>query len=276
MTAPSTATGQDDFKRYLLGANYELFVLGVVVIAIANDLLVLLNIDMEIATVADSMNALLSAFLLFDAVMRLFWRGFGVRWMVKGGGWLVFLGSVPLPFFGLARLLRAVLTVRKFRRADLLNARDAIRVRRAQSTLLSVLLVAIVGVELAGITILLVEESQPDANIQNASDALWWSYVTIATVGYGDRYPVTMAGRITGAVVITIGVALFSTLTGFLGDWFRRPRTPATSVTVNSDDVAAMLTAMRQSLDEKANADRALIDELRARLDQIEQQVNKG
>ena len=146
----------------------------------------------------------------------------------------------------------------------------------AQSTLLSVLLVAIVGFELAGITILLVEESQPGANIQNANDALWWSYVTIATVGYGDRYPVTTAGRITGAVVITLGVAFFSTLTGFLSDWFRRPRmaVPSTQSTVNDfDELYAMLTAMRQTIEDKANADQVALAELRTRLEQIEQRL---
>ncbi|GIK73131.1 MAG: hypothetical protein BroJett021_21190 [Chloroflexota bacterium] len=277
MTKSSTTIRQAEVNRYLLHANYELFVLGIVVIALVNDLLEMLAIDSEITAVANSMNAILVSFLLFDAVMRLFWRGFGVRWLVHGGGWLVFLGSIPLPFFGVARLLRAVLSIRKLRRIDILNAGVTIRAKRAQSTLLGVLLFAIIGLELAGITILLVEDANPEANIQNASDALWWSYVTIATVGYGDRYPVTIGGRITGAVVITLGVALFSTLTGFLSEWFRRPRmvAPSTQPTVNdSDDLYAMLIAMRQAIEDKANADQTALAELRTRLEQIERRLN--
>lgn len=268
---------RSETHRYLLHANYELFVAGVVMITLVNDLLVFLNFDVEITTVAGNMNAFLIAFLFFDACMRLLRRDFGVRWLVHGGGWLVFLGSIPLLFFGFARLLRTVWTIRYFRRSDLLDAGISIRVGRAQSTLLGVLLLAIIGFELAGITILIVEEAQPDANILNASDALWWSYVTIATVGYGDRYPVTTAGRITGAVVITLGVALFSTITGFLSDWFRRPRmaVPSTQSTVNgSDDLYAMLTAMRQTIENKANADQVVLAELRTRLEQIEQRLN--
>jgi len=48
--------------------------------------------------------------------------------------------------------------------------------------------------------------------------------VTLATVGYGDKYPVTTAGRVVGVIVIVVGVALFSALTSFLAQWFIRPR----------------------------------------------------
>jgi voltage-gated potassium channel len=275
MAEPSKPIKPVETHRYLLDANYELFVVGVVIITLVNDLLTILNFDVDVTTVADSINAFLTAFLFFDACLRFFRRGFGVRWFLRGG-WLVFLGSVPFTFFGLARLLRTVWTLRYFRRADLIEATASIRSRRAQSTLLGVVLLAIIGFELAGITILLVEDVEAGANIRNASDALWWSYVTIATVGYGDRYPVTTAGRITGAVVIMLGVALFSTITGFLSDWFRRPRGerfPTPPAANESDDLHAMFTAMYHRLDEKAAADHLLIAELRARLEQIERRL---
>jgi voltage-gated potassium channel len=262
--------------RYLLDANYELFVVGIVIITLVNDLLTILNFDVDVTTVADSINAFLTAFLFFDACLRFFRRGFGVRWFLHGG-WLVFLGSVPFAFFGLTRLLRTVWTLRYFRRADLIEATASIRSRRAQSTLLGVLLLAIIGFELAGITILLVESVEAGANIRNASDALWWSYVTIATVGYGDRYPVTTAGRITGAVVITLGIALFSTITSFLSDWFRRPHVGTYAAAPAEDapaDLQTMLTAIHHRLDEKAAADHLLIADLRARLEQIEQRLS--
>ncbi len=277
MTEPPNTAQCAEAHTYLLPANYELFVVGIVIITMANDLLAILKFDVEVTTVAGNMNAFLIAFLFFDACMRLLRRDFGLRWLVRGGGWLVFLGSIPFPFFGLARLLRTVWTIRKFRRSDLLDAEMSIRVGRAQSTLLGVVLLAIVGFEVAGITILLVEDGQPGANIVDASDALWWSYVTIATVGYGDRYPVSVAGRITGAVVITLGVALFSTITGFLSDWFRRPRAGlpfAQSPVDDSDDLRGMLTELRQTLEAQTVADQAALSELRERLERIEQRLN--
>jgi voltage-gated potassium channel Kch len=78
--------------------------------------------------------------------------------------------------------------------------------------------------EVSSIAMLNAENGAPNANIKTASDALWWGYVTIATVGYGDKYPVTNQGRIVGLFVMTAGVGLFSVLTSFLADWFRRPR----------------------------------------------------
>ena len=72
--------------------------------------------------------------------------------------------------------------------------------------------------------ILRVEDGKEGANIQTASDALWWSYVSITTVGYGDRFPVTNTGRVIGAAVLAVGVGLFGVITGFLANLFLAPR----------------------------------------------------
>jgi len=60
----------------------------------------------------------------------------------------------------------------------------------------------------------------PESNIKTAGDAIWWAFVTITTVGYGDRFPVTSAGRIIAAFLMITGVALFGTFTGFVAAWF--------------------------------------------------------
>jgi hypothetical protein len=54
------------------------------------------------------------------------------------------------------------------------------------------------------------------ANIQSASDAIWWEYVTITTVGCGDRYPITKVSRIMGILVMTTGVAVFAMFAGLI------------------------------------------------------------
>jgi voltage-gated potassium channel len=45
-------------------------------------------------------------------------------------------------------------------------------------------------------------------------DTLWWTVVTITTVGYGDKYPVTVGGKITGVVIMILGVATVGIVTG--------------------------------------------------------------
>jgi voltage-gated potassium channel len=70
------------------------------------------------------------------------------------------------------------------------------------------------------VAILSAERGNPDANITTAVDALWWSYVTMTTVGYGDFYPVSTEGRLIAAVLMMAGVGLFGTFTGFVTSWF--------------------------------------------------------
>ena len=100
---------------------------------------------------------------------------------------------------------------------------------------------------------LAIELQAPTRNIKDASDALWYVYVTVTTVGYGDRYPVTNAGRVVGVLIMTVGVGLFGTLTGFLANAFvspakdsdeaRRPHTGAQA------DIKAELAEIRRLLE---------------------------
>ncbi len=95
---------------------------------------------------------------------------------------------------------------------------------RAAGGLLSVLLVAILVFEFGSLAILWVESGAENANIETAADAVWYLLVTMSTVGYGDYFPVTDAGRVIGGLIIVVGVGVFGTLTGFLANAFLAPR----------------------------------------------------
>ena len=60
-----------------------------------------------------------------------------------------------------------------------------------------------------GIGVYLTEHGHPGANITNLGDALWWAVVTIATVGYGDYYPVTAVGRVIAVFIMLGGIGIF-------------------------------------------------------------------
>jgi voltage-gated potassium channel len=71
----------------------------------------------------------------------------------------------------------------------------------------------------SAVGILNVEDS-PEANIKDAGDAFWWAFVTMTTVGYGDKYPLTTEGRMIACVLMTAGAGLFATLTGLIASMF--------------------------------------------------------
>ena len=64
-----------------------------------------------------------------------------------------------------------------------------------------------------------VESSAPGAMIRDLPTAYWWTFTTLATVGYGDVYPVTGIGRVIAVVVMLYGVGLVAVATGALASW---------------------------------------------------------
>jgi voltage-gated potassium channel len=73
-----------------------------------------------------------------------------------------------------------------------------------------------------GVAVLDVERGADGANITEPADAFWWALTTMTTVGYGDRFPVTDAGRLIGAAVMLLGIALLGVLTAAIAAWFIR------------------------------------------------------
>ena len=67
--------------------------------------------------------------------------------------------------------------------------------------------VALVGF-VAALAVLEAERNAPDASITTFGEALWWTITTLSTVGYGDRYPVTLEGRLVAATLMVAGIAL--------------------------------------------------------------------
>jgi voltage-gated potassium channel len=212
-------------KELVININYEMFVLALVVLSLVNwVLLLLIRPTNSQAQVIWIMNFGLSIFLLLDFAFRLWRRSHQTDRVVQKSDWMLLLGSLPLPFAGILRLIWAWLGMRHLRRDDYRQMGNIVLKRRAQSTLLTAALAAIVMLEVGAVLILDAESASTQANIHTGIDALWWNIVTLSTVGYGDKYPVTTAGRVIGVIVIIVGVGLFSALTSFLAQWFIRPR----------------------------------------------------
>lgn len=61
--------------------------------------------------------------------------------------------------------------------------------------------------------------AQPDT-FHNAFDALWWAIATLTTVGYGDIFPITAAGRFLSGVIAILGIGLVAVPTGIISAGF--------------------------------------------------------
>ena len=57
-------------------------------------------------------------------------------------------------------------------------------------------------------------------NIDTVGDAIWWTIVTITTVGYGDFFPLSLPGRILAVIIMFSGIGLISVLTGSISSIF--------------------------------------------------------
>ena len=64
------------------------------------------------------------------------------------------------------------------------------------------------------------EQQAVDSNIHSVWDGIWWAVVTVATVGYGDRFPISVGGRIVGFVLMFFGVGMMSLLTATIASIF--------------------------------------------------------
>lgn len=137
-------------------------------------------------------------------------------------GWIDLLSSIPmLDAFRYGRIVRVVRVLRILRAVRSTKViLSYVFKNKMQGTFSLVSVVSIILVIFGAIAMLQLEKGVDGSNIHSANDALWWAFVTITTVGYGDFYPVTYEGRIIAAILMTAGVGLFGTFTGFVASWF--------------------------------------------------------
>jgi hypothetical protein len=212
-------------RRELKNTSYEIFIGALSVIAVVNVALffVFAN-DRDLQLVLAVINGLLTLIFLGDFLYRVKTAPARGRYFVRQYGWADLLSCVPLPPF---KIFRVFSVIRVNRLLGVKGAhgvwRTVIR-DRANSALLVLLLMGIIVLEFGSIGILWIEQYVRGANITSASDALWFTMVTISTVGYGDKYPITDAGRLVGTIIIIVGVGIFGTFTGYLANLFLAPR----------------------------------------------------
>lgn len=256
--------------KELKGSGYELFVLLISILSVVNTAIVFIPSEGPVQQVALLVDLLILPVFAVDFTYRLHTTRPRREYLIHRWGWADFLAIIPT--LGIFRLFRVVRVAHLLHDYGVRRIVEDLDRSRAAATFFLTLFLVIVVVEFAGMGVYLAEVNAPDGNIQSAGDAIWWGFVTITTVGYGDRYPTTELGRVIGLLLLFAGIALFSVLTGFIANIFLAPREHAIEEALQDeppDSIEGDLRELRRLLDEQS----ARADEIRTRLDAIERKA---
>jgi voltage-gated potassium channel len=259
---------------------YNIFILVLTVLSLAVMVVMLLpsisDQTMKLLTVYDN---LICVIFLIDFALNL--RGAAKKsdYFIKERGWLDLLGSIPslglltnagkyvglLRLARLSRLARITRLLRGENKKTLIN--DVLTNRSRYAAFLTILLTIIV-LTVSSVLVLQFESKSPDANITTGGDALWYSLVTITTVGYGDFYPVTTGGRMTASFIMFMGVGIIGALASILASLLVGGSSPAAeeeapvaapapSVEVELKTIHDKLAVLQQMLEKMGSGDGA-------------------
>ena len=245
------------------GNAYNIFILVLTVFSLAIMVLQLLPVtpaEQDLLLLYD--NAVCVIFLI-DFAMNLAGSKPKRAYFIGQRGWLDLLGSIPtLGFLRITGLLRLARLSRLFRITRLLRGQagkdlvlDVLANRGQYATFITILMAGIV-LSIGSILVLEFESRVPGGNIQTGGDAIWWGLVTITTVGYGDFYPVTTFGRLTGIFVMFAGIGIIGALASILASLLVSPSAPD-----EPSSESAPATAPSGTPDSLATAD-AVVTEL--------------
>jgi voltage-gated potassium channel len=157
---------------------------------------------------------------------------------------LIIISGFPLfwvdsPYVGILRSLRILLFL-----SLMLQLSATVRDILSRNHLGPILLVSAVFILIAGYLI-----AGIDPNITSPADGIWWAWVTVTTVGYGDIVPTSNAGRIVGGVLILLGIGLVSTITANVSAHF----ISSISHTERLNNIEGQLDRIEQLLEQQDN-----------------------
>ena len=139
------------------------------------------------------------------------------EYLVNKGGLIDLVGSVPIIME--IRFLRFFRIFRVFRFFKSYQTIKVFLMTNRQSAIYAAIFIIISFVIIATSFMVLYLE-QNVGNIQTAQDTVWWAFITVTTVGYGDYYPITTGGKFFASILIFNGFIAFGTLISFINTTF--------------------------------------------------------
>jgi voltage-gated potassium channel len=273
------------------GNSYNIFILVLTLFSLAIMALLLLPVDDETRQLLTLYDNVICVVFLLDFAMNLAGSKPKRAYFIGQRGWLDLLGSIPsIGVFQVGALLRLARLSRLARIGKLLSGKNRkelvadVLKNRGQYAMFITVLAAGMVLSVASVLILQFESPAEGANIQTGGDAIWWGVVTLTTVGYGDRFPVTFFGRLTAVSVMFAGIGIIGALASILASLLVAPAQPeaeaasatepagpaeagtASAETVPAGDAGLADTPAMSAIVEELAAMRAEIAALRASL----------
>jgi voltage-gated potassium channel len=203
--------------------SYNIFIFVLTILSLAIMVVLLLPLAPQTLTLLKIYDNLICVIFLIDFAYTLFSSPKKSDYFIKERGWLDLLGSIPsfgiTQYGGLLRLARLSRLARIARLMKGENKKELVADvlhNRSQYAAFITILLTILVLTVSSVLVLQFESRDPAASIQTGADALWYSIVTITTVGYGDFYPVTGPGRVAGMFIMFAGVGIIGALASLL------------------------------------------------------------
>ena len=178
----------------------------------------------DVLQIVDWADNVLCSFFFADFVKQ-FIRAKGARLAYMKYGWIDLLSSIPIQGLQFGRVFRILRILKVIRQVSKLSDITEGIFRNPTAGAFSV--TSVLAVSTIFMSAFLVHEAESNvagAKIKNAGDALWWAVTTVTTVGYGDVYPVTKAGRYVGVVTMFVSIAEAGSLTATMASILIRKR----------------------------------------------------
>ena len=199
---------------------YLIFISAVAVLAFLVALAYYVIRDEEIRQVLLVLDTVYALIFLTDFFLRLRHSSSRRQYMLHWG-WLDLTTSIPgIPALRIVRTVSVWFGSKRLLAAAPAEVEEEARSRLGESVLFLIVFVGLTILTIGSILVIYAEQDAARATIRTGYDAVWWSLVTVSTVGYGDEVPVTPLGRLIGVLMIIVGVALFTTITSYLASTF--------------------------------------------------------
>jgi voltage-gated potassium channel len=211
----SKTIGRFDFaEKWQLMTSVPFALLGLIYLAVYSMQVVYAKTT-DLVAALEVASILIWIIFLLDAAIRLAGARDPLRFVRQN--WLELI-ALAIPFLRVLRVFRVVVAIR--------GLKHFLKSRIEATGLYMVMLIPLTWFA-GAVAVLDAESSNSEASINNLPDALWWSLTTITTVGYGEFYPTTAEGKFVAAILMVMGIALFSAGAGMFASWIMRSKPEA-------------------------------------------------